>query len=80
MANKSEIFTNKNNKSQSVKYTVKDKITVSGLDDVNTFNYEYIKYLNYDKNVIHNTKLNPNEVIIHSDFSENYSMKYSTEI
>lgn len=85
---KSENFTDKNNKTRSVKHTVKDKITVSVMDAVNTFNDDYIKYLYHEGNVIHQfraikmlkTKLNPNEVLIHSDFSENYSMKYSTEI
>lgn len=85
---KSEMFTDKNNKNRSVKHTVKDEITVSGMDDVNTFNDEYIKYLYHEKNVIHQfraikmlkTKLNPNEVMINSDSSENYSMKYSTKI
>ncbi|CAI6359153.1 unnamed protein product [Macrosiphum euphorbiae] len=85
---KSEIFTDKNKKTRSVKHTVKDKITVSAMDAVNTFNDAFIKFLYHEENVIHQframkmlkTKLNPNEVLIHSDFSENYSMKYSSEI
>jgi len=79
---RSEMFTDKNNKTRSVKHTVKDKITVTAMDAVNTFNDEFIKFLYHEGNVIHQfraikmlkSKLNPYEVLIHSDFSENYSM------
>ncbi|KAE9522323.1 hypothetical protein AGLY_017269 [Aphis glycines] len=63
----------------------KDKITVSVIDAVNTFNDEYLKYLYHEGNVIRhefraikmlNTKQNLNE----DDFSKNYRMKYLTKI
>lgn len=81
-------YLDKNGKTKMAKQILKDKITVSAIEAVDMFEASLRKFLYHEGNVIHQfraiktlkARLNEDEVLIHCDFSENYAMKYSSEV
>lgn len=85
---KTERYTDKNNKIKITKKVVKEKFSISALKAVDLFETEFIKFLFHEGNALHQVRaikflksqLAEDEILIHCDFSENYSMKYASEI
>lgn len=85
---KQDTYTDKNQKNRIVRHIVKEKVTQSAMEAVDCFDVDFKKFLFHEGNFIHQfraikalkLRMNEDEVLIHCDFSENYSMKYSSEI
>lgn len=75
-------------KKKTTKHVIKEKVNISTLEAVDTFEKEIILYLYHEGIVVYmyrsmkvlKSRMNADEVLIHCDFSENYAMKYATEI
>lgn len=75
-------------KTKTVTHTAKKKIKSTLLETIDIFEKEMCQFMHHEGIYIHQfreidylkKRLAPNEVLIHCDFSENYSAKYGTEI
>lgn len=68
--------------------TIKEEVTCTREDAISTFNCQLTQFMQHVNNIKHQyavinnikTRLSASDVLIHCDFSENYSCKYSEEV
>lgn len=83
-----ETYKNKNGVEKQTKHTVKETVTMTALEAINLFEKEFPKFLFHEGIISHQfralrflkKRLSEEEILIHLDFSENYSLKYASEV
>lgn len=86
--NKMETYKNKNGVEKQTKHTVKETVTMTALEAIDLFEKEFPKFLFHEGIISHQfralrflkKRLNEEEILIHMDYSENYSLKYASEV
>lgn len=85
---KREVIQKKGKAPKKCQKTIKETILAKKKDIVGEFNATLLKYLHHLSNMLHQFKsiksikenLQPGDVLIHMDFSENYACKYGREV
>lgn len=85
---KKEKYKDKSGKVKETTLTIKVRVEQSALEVVNKLEEQMLKYLKHKGNIMNQftsikllkTQMKDDEVLVHMDFSENYNLKYHSEV